>query len=155
MKLHALNRSSRLSIIKSNSRSFSVVLPDRVADANLILRNAASFPEYSIRPIRRDLPTSESTEDPTIFANSSLGRLTEVGEVQWYLKAMLHRECEAKEGEGKPAPRRREDLSRSILPTESIMLKIDQAHSKNGGKPCRRQLKGSTYPSRSSVPDEL
>ncbi|KAG8902155.1 hypothetical protein FRC00_001112 [Tulasnella sp. 408] len=44
-------------------------------------------------------PDEAETRRRARLRQTSPGRLTEVGEVQWYLKAMLHRECEAKERE--------------------------------------------------------
>lgn len=78
------------------------MFPERAADADAILRAAAAFPEYWIRHIRRNPPTDEAANDPAIFANSATGKLTELGEVQWYLKAVFVRRCEEGKQEGKP-----------------------------------------------------
>lgn len=82
------------------------MMPRLAADTETILRRAGAFPGYTIRPIRRNPPTDGSTNDPAIFANSATGKLTEVGEVQWYLKAMFQRRCEEEREQGRPAARR-------------------------------------------------
>ncbi|KAG9027186.1 hypothetical protein FS837_004361 [Tulasnella sp. UAMH 9824] len=105
-------------------------MPERASDAEAILRNARAFPEYSIRRINRNLPTNDPANSPAALANSATGKLTELGEGQWYLKAFFHRRCEEKA----TAQSKTKQAEEKVYP---------QGSSNSGGKSSRRQLKGS------------
>ncbi|KAG8938275.1 hypothetical protein FRC04_009185 [Tulasnella sp. 424] len=90
---------ARIHILRSNTRNISIVLCDREADAEVILRNANGLPEYTIRRIQRARPAPDSSTSPEIRVASAAGRLTELEELQWYLKAMFHHRREERDEE--------------------------------------------------------